>query len=67
MRAVMNFTISPARISDVSEMVRALVMVKKASDMAKADARHPVEKADSIIAACDEILGDGRWDGPVPC
>jgi aspartate ammonia-lyase len=60
-RAVENFTISNARISDVPEMVRGMVMVKKASAMANKE-MHAIrfEKADVIIAACDDILEDGR-------
>jgi aspartate ammonia-lyase len=60
-RAVENFTISTARISDMPEMVRGMVMVKKASAMANKE-MHSIrpEKADAIIAACDDILQDGR-------
>jgi aspartate ammonia-lyase len=60
-RAVENFTISPARISDLPEMVRGMVMVKKASAMANKE-MHAIraEKADAIIGACDDILRDGR-------
>jgi len=60
-RALENFTISPVKISDVPQLVRGMVMVKKASAMANRQ-MHTIrtEKADAIIAACDEILQDGR-------
>jgi aspartate ammonia-lyase len=60
-RAMENFTISPGRISDVPEMVRGMVMVKKASAMANKEMRTiPVEVADAIIAGCDDVLENGR-------
>jgi aspartate ammonia-lyase len=60
-RAVENFTISPARISDLPELVRGMVKVKKASAMANKQMQTiRAEKADAIIAACDEILEGGR-------
>lgn len=60
-RAVENFTISAARISDLPEMVRGMVMVKKASAMANKQMHTlSVEVADAIIAGCDEILVGGR-------
>jgi aspartate ammonia-lyase len=60
-RAVENFTISSTRISDLPEMVRGMVMVKKASAMANKQ-MHTLREdvADAIIAACDQILRDGR-------
>ena len=60
-RAVENFTISAMRISDVPQLVRAMVMVKKASAMANKK-MHTIraEKADAIIAACDQVLVGGR-------
>jgi aspartate ammonia-lyase len=60
-RALENFTISRARISDVPEMVRGMVMVKKASAMANKEMHAlPADVADAIIAACDSILLDCR-------
>ena len=60
-RAIENFRISSAKISDVPEMVRGMVMVKKASAMANKDMHTiPADVADAIIAACDEMLTNGR-------
>jgi aspartate ammonia-lyase len=60
-RAIENFTISSARIGDVPEMVRGMVMVKKASAMANKEMHTiPAEVADAIIVACDAVLSDGR-------
>jgi aspartate ammonia-lyase len=60
-RAIENFTISPATINDVPDMVRGMVMVKKASAMANKQMHTiPVDVADAIIAGCDEILENGR-------
>lgn len=60
-RAVENFTISHVTISDIPEMVRAMVQVKKASALANKEL-HTIsgEKADAIVAACDQILQEGR-------
>ena len=60
-RAVENFTISHVTISDVPELVRAMVQVKKASALANKEL-HVIseEKADAIVVACDQILQDGR-------
>lgn len=60
-RAVENFTISSMTVGDVPHMVRAMVMVKKASALAHKE-MHSInpEKGDAIIAACSEILDDGR-------
>jgi len=60
-RAIENFRISSARISDVPEMVRGMVMVKKASALANKEMHTiPAEVADAIIAGCDAVLSDGR-------
>ncbi len=60
-RALENFTISSATINDAPEMVRGMVMVKKASALAN-KALHTItdEVADAIVAGCDAILVDGR-------
>lgn len=60
-RAVENFTLSGVTISDVPEMVRALVHVKKASALANKE-MHVLrdDKADAIVTACDELLVEGR-------
>ena len=66
-RAIENFTISSATINDVPEMIRGMVMVKKASALANKELRTiPAEVADAIIAGCDEILGERPLHGPVP-
>jgi aspartate ammonia-lyase len=60
-RAIENFTISPTTINDVPEMVRGMVLVKKASAMANKEMHTiPAEVADAIIAGCDEILENDR-------
>ena len=60
-RALENFKISSAKISDVPEMVRGMVMVKKASAMANKDMLAiPADVADAIIAGCDAVLNDAR-------
>jgi aspartate ammonia-lyase len=60
-RAVENFRISSATIGDVPEMVRGMVMVKKASAMANHEMRTiPADVAGAIIAGCDAVLSDGR-------
>ncbi|QFG68424.1 aspartate ammonia-lyase [Ornithinimicrobium pratense] len=60
-RAVRNFPISGATISDVPQMIRGMVTVKKAAAVANAalgavDARI----ADAIVWACDQVLQEGR-------
>ena len=60
-RAMENFRISAAKISDVPEMVRGMVMVKKASAMANKEMQTiPADVADAIIAGCDAMLTGGR-------
>ena len=60
-RAVENFRISGTTVSDVPEMVRGMVMVKKASALANRELRTiQRDVADAIVAACDAILDDGR-------
>jgi len=60
-RAMENFTISDVTISDLPEMVRAMVQVKKASALANKELRTMSGlKADAIVAACDQILQEGR-------
>ncbi|MEO8656507.1 MAG: lyase family protein, partial [Ramlibacter sp.] len=59
-RAMENFKISSAKISDVPEMVRGMVMVKKASALANKEMHTiPADVADAIIAACDQMLIGG--------
>ena len=60
-RAVENFRLSSTRIGDVPEMVRGMVMVKKAAALANRDLRVLApEVADAIVAACDDVLVSGR-------
>src|SRR5664279_3466741 len=60
-RAMENFRISSAKVSDIPEMVRGMVMVKKASAMANKEMWIiPDDVADAIIAACDAVLTGGR-------
>ncbi len=61
LRAKENFNISTQRISDIPELVRGMVMVKKA--VARANGYLGViamETAQAIEAACDEVLEKGR-------
>ncbi len=60
-RAMENFRISAATINDVPQMVRGMVMVKKASAMANKEMYTiPAEVADAIIVGCDAVLTGGR-------
>lgn len=61
LRATENFNISHQTISDLPELVRGMVMVKKAT--ARANGKLGVIPADialAIEAACDAILQEGR-------
>ena len=60
-RAVQNFPISGRSVSEVPEMVRGMVMVKKAAAYANRSlgALDP-EIADAIDWACDQVLHQGR-------
>ena len=56
-RAVENFPISGTRISAMPDLVRALAHVKKAATRANADlGAISRERADAILAACDDIV-----------
>lgn len=60
-RALDNFQISNGRIGDHPELVRGLVMVKKASALANKDLRSiSPQIGDAIVNACDLILNHGR-------
>lgn len=60
LRAVENFNISNAVISDVPEFVRGMVMVKKATALANGElGAIPKKIAKIIVQACDEILKNG--------
>jgi aspartate ammonia-lyase len=60
-RALENFTISSTTIGDIPEMVRGMVMVKKAAALANREmGTIRSSKADAIITACDEVLLGGR-------
>ncbi len=61
LRAVQNFAISGRSVSEVPEMVRGMVMVKKAAALAnKSLGALSAEIADAIVWACDEVLDHGR-------
>lgn len=61
LRAIENFNISNAVISDIPEFVRGMVMVKKAAAMANGELKViPKKIAQAIIAACDTILEQGK-------
>lgn len=60
-RAIENFPISGTTINDVPEMIRGMVMVKKAAALANRELRAiQRDVADAIIGACDEVLVQGR-------
>lgn len=61
LRAMENFNISEATISDEPEFIRGMVMVKKATALANGElGAIPKKVANAIIKACDEILENGR-------
>ncbi|PJG85242.1 aspartate ammonia-lyase [Conservatibacter flavescens] len=61
LRAVENFNISNATISDVPEFVRGMVMVKKATAQANGElGAIPKKIANAIVEACDVILNTGK-------
>ncbi len=61
LRAVENFNISNAVISDVPDFVRGMMMVKKATALANGElGAIPDKIAKAIVAACDEILTTGK-------
>ncbi|WP_414811552.1 aspartate ammonia-lyase [Paracoccus halophilus] len=63
LRAVENFPISGQPIGDVPELVRALAAIKQAAAMANADlGLLSRERADAIIAACQEIRANHLHD-----
>ncbi|WP_127127419.1 aspartate ammonia-lyase [Georgenia sp. SYP-B2076] len=60
-RAMENFQLSNTRVSDVPDLVRGMVQVKKASALANRELQTiPAEIADAIVAACDDVLVAGR-------
>src|SRR5690606_35777543 len=61
LRAVENFALSGTRIADLPDLVRGMVLVKKASALANRDLRTlPADVAGAIIGACDDMLEHGR-------
>ncbi|RQW65165.1 aspartate ammonia-lyase [Vibrio viridaestus] len=61
LRALENFTISQQKVSDVPEMVRGMVMTKKAAALANRKLGViPSHIADLIIRACDVMLETGK-------
>jgi aspartate ammonia-lyase len=60
-RALENFPISGVPIGSLPELVRGMVMVKKAAALANKElGALPAEVADAIMLACDDILLHGR-------
>lgn len=58
LRATENFPISGRTIGDVPQLVRGMVMVKKAAALANAALGVlSAERAEAIVYACDEVLG----------
>ncbi|MEH2920562.1 aspartate ammonia-lyase [Samsonia erythrinae] len=67
LRAIENFYISSNKISDIPELVRGMVMVKKAAALANKDLKTiPKNIAETIIHACDEVLNNGKCMGQFP-
>ncbi len=67
LRAIENFYISNNKISDIPEFVRGMVMVKKAAAMANKELQTiPKSVANAIIAACDEVLNNGKCMDQLP-
>ena len=61
LRAVENFQISRTNINHVPELIRGMVMVKKAAAIANREVHAlPAKKAEAIIWACDQILDKHR-------
>ncbi|MEJ5919865.1 MULTISPECIES: aspartate ammonia-lyase [unclassified Corynebacterium] len=61
LRAINNYQISGKTINEVPEFVRGMVMVKKAAAIANQRVHTiPNDVAAAIIAACDEVLENGR-------
>lgn len=61
LRAIENFRISHTTINDVPQMIRGMVMVKKASALANRElGTIQTDVADAIVAACNAILDEGR-------
>jgi aspartate ammonia-lyase len=57
LRAIENFSISQSKVNDVPELIRGMVMTKKAAALANKElAVIPQHIADAIIQACDLIL-----------
>jgi aspartate ammonia-lyase len=67
LRAIENFKLSNQKISDVPELVRGMMITKKAAAMANSElgAVSP-EIADKIIEACDLILTTGKFVDQFP-
>lgn len=65
-RALENFQISNAKIGDFPFFIQGLILTKKACAAANREiGTLPAEKADLILRACDEILG--QLDGYTQC
>jgi fumarate hydratase class II len=63
-RAVDNFPISGWEMP--RELISAAAMIKQAAaEIHKEAGRLPADKADAIIAACEEVI-DGQWDEHFP-
>ncbi|MBE2896257.1 aspartate ammonia-lyase [Pasteurellaceae bacterium HPA106] len=61
LRAVENFNISSAKISDIPAFVRGMVMVKKAAAKANMELKViPKAVGEAIVKACDQVLEEGK-------
>lgn len=62
LRAIENFSISNNTVGDIPELIRSLVMVKKATALANRDLQLiPKQAAAAILMACDEVLKHGKY------
>jgi aspartate ammonia-lyase len=60
-RAIENFKLTNQTISDVPEMIRGMVLTKKAAALANGElGTVDPDIADQIVAACDQMLNDGK-------
>jgi aspartate ammonia-lyase len=67
LRAIENFKLSNQKISDVPELVRGMMITKKAAAMANSELGAVIpEIADKIIEACDLILTTGKFVDQFP-
>lgn len=61
LRAVENFPVSGVPVSSIPELIRGMVLVKKAAALANVQlGALPPDIGEAILSACDEVLEQGR-------